>query len=600
MAAESPTADTSPEKPTEPSSVEKPKKSLAFYLTVSSLCLVSVISSLDSIIITAVLPSIAKDLPSTTVQLFWCGTGFLLAQTVTIPLYGSFSDIFGRKWALNLALGIFTFGSILCATAKNMQWLVAARVVKGLGAGGNLSLVSVIISDITSLQERGMYLSLVSLAWAIGTIAGVPIGGAIGERTSWRWAFWINVPICVISFTGLTIWLRLTTAKTTLKEKIARIDFPGMIVFVGSTTSFLLGLTTGGTLHPWDSANVLVPLIVGIAGWCLFVVIEMKYAREPMIPLRVFSDRTAATGGYAGVFFHGLVLWCLSYYIIFFFLGAIQHGLLHSAVETLPGSAFVAPAAIIAGIIMTKTLRFQKLIWTGWALTTLGTGLNALMKPHSNGGILYGVRIIMPIGAGLLFHTTTVAVQTVQRGEDVGIATSVQVYVRSLGQAFGVALGAVVFENEFDRFLENAVKGEDVAGLFRDGGRRMIVPGSQATAAFELITTFPERVQEVYRYVYADSLRTVWYVLTAIAGVALVVSLAMRDESMDKESRGKHQFDHGKGKDGNGTGESADGDASTVVVVDVEQGKGVQGDEVGNGNGNGNGNEKGSSASSSK
>ncbi|EEH49899.2 uncharacterized protein PADG_05978 [Paracoccidioides brasiliensis Pb18] len=545
---------------------EKPKKSAAFFLTVFWLCLVSVITSLDSVIITAILPSIARDLPGTTVQLFWCGTGFLLAQTVTIPLYGSFSDIFGRKWALNLALTIFTLGSILCATAKHMQWLVAARAIKGLGAGGNLSLVSVIISDITTLQERGSYISLVSLAWAVGTIAGVPIGGAIGERTSWRWSFWINVPICVVSIIGLTISLRLKTATTTLTAKIARIDFPGIIVFVGSTTSFLLGLTTGGTIHPWDSANVLVPLIVGVAGWGLFIFVELKYAREPMIPLRVFHDRTAATGGYSSVFFHGLVLWCLSYYIIIFFLGVTQHSLLHSAVETLPGTAFIAPFSITAGILMTKTLRFQKIIWAGWAIMTVGTGLNALLKPHSTGGILYGVRIIMPIGAGLLFPTTVVAVQSVQKGEDVGIATSVQVFARSLGQAFGVALGAVIFQNEFDRFVRRAV----AAGGLVARNPLMLIPGSQADAAFDIIKTFPESVQEIYRFVYANSLRTVWYVITGISGFALLVSLAMRDESLNKDAKGRHQFDH-EGKDGRVVDGDGDGDGDGPGERDVKR-----------------------------
>lgn len=172
---------------------------------------------------------------------------------------------------------------------------------------------------------------------------------------------------------------------------------------------------------------------------------------------------------------------------------------------------------------------------------TVGTGLNALLKPHSNGGILYGVRIIMPIGAGLLFPTTTVAVQCVQKGEDVGIATSVQVFARSLGQAFGVALGAVIFQNEFDRYASQAAA---TGGLIGNGNANMVIHGSQADAAFDLIKTFPENVQEVYRYVYADSLRTVWYVLTGVSGFAFLVSLAMRDESLDKDAKGRHQFDH--------------------------------------------------------
>lgn len=195
---------------------------------------------------------------------------------------------------------------------------------------------------------------------------------------------------------------------------------------------------------------------------------------------------------------------------------------------------------------MAKTLHFQKIIWAGWVLMTIGTGLNALLKPHSSGGILYGIRIIMPMGAGLLFTTSVVAVQSVQKGEDVGIATSVQVFSRSLGQTFGVALGAVIFQNEFDRRTSQAI----AAGGLLGSNPEMWIHGSQADAAFELIKSFPESVQEIYRYVYADSLRTIWYVLTGISGFAFLVSLAMRDESLNKEAKGRHQFDHERGRGG--------------------------------------------------
>ncbi|KAM0247503.1 hypothetical protein ACHAQJ_009825 [Trichoderma viride] len=216
----------------------------------------------------------------------------------------------------------------------------------------------------------------------------------------------------------------------------------------------------------------------------------------------------------------------------------MQHGLLRSSVETLPGSAPIAPFAVVAGVLAARTLRFQKLMWVGWGLLATGIGLYSLMKPSSNGGILYGIRVISAIGAGLLFPTPLFAIQATQKGEDVGIATSIQVFMRSLGQAFGVAIGGVIFENEFDGLVRRAAKN----GLIPQD---LIVTGSEASSAYPHIKSFPTSLRAVYQDMYADSLRTIWYVLTALAGVGFVVGLAARNESLDKGLNSKHKFEHG-------------------------------------------------------
>lgn len=145
----------------------------------------------------------------------------------------------------------------------------------------------------------------------------VPVGGAIGEFAAWRWIFWINIPICVIGSAGLIYALHLHHEVSSLRSKMARIDYLGMFVFVASTTLFLYGLTTGGTSDPWKSVNVLAPLIIGFIGYGVFVVIEGKVPKQPMVPLRIFSNRTA-NAGFFSAFIHGLVLWCATYYLIIF------------------------------------------------------------------------------------------------------------------------------------------------------------------------------------------------------------------------------------------------------------------------------------------
>jgi MFS family permease len=145
----------------------------------------------------------------------------------------------------------------------------------------------------------------------------VPIGGAIGERASWRIAFWINLPVCIICIIGLTFSLRLNMEASSLSSKLARIDYLGIFVFAGAATSFLLGLTMGGTQHPWVSPAVIAPLVCGIVGFGMFAIIEWKFAQEPMMPMRIFRDRTS-NAAMLSAFFHGLSFWALAYYLIIF------------------------------------------------------------------------------------------------------------------------------------------------------------------------------------------------------------------------------------------------------------------------------------------
>ncbi|TVY35697.1 Efflux pump [Lachnellula occidentalis] len=532
------------------------KKPFKFKVTVFMLCLISVVVAMDSVIVASTLPAITVALKGTSLKAFWVGTSYLLAQTVsfvspcsfkrpfgkladsnlqvTVPIYGTISNIFGRKWVMIFATGLFLFGSILCGCAQNMNWLIAARVVQGLGGGGCLTLTTVIISDITTLRERPKFLAMGAFAWALGTNIGVPIGGAIGEYSSWRWVFWINIPVCVFGTAGLIYALHLHQEISSLSSKLARIDFLGMAVFIAATTLMLYGLTTGGTSDPWDSAKVLAPLIIGFVGLGVFVIIEWKFSKEPMVPVRIFSDRSGNTG-FFGAFIHGLVLWAFAYYLIIFFLGARRDALFKSSAETLPGSAPVALSAVVCGIWVSKTLRFQKMTWLAWVLIVTGTGLNVLMKPDSNAGILFGLRVIPAIGAGFLFQLPVFAVQSTAKDDDLGIATATTTFFRSVGQAFGVAIGGTVFQNQFDKFLNEALANGTVP-------KQSIVTGAQAAGAYGAIGAFPEPVITAYRYIYADALRTVWYVITGIAGAGLLVSFLVRNESMDRGNNAKQAF----------------------------------------------------------
>ncbi|KAH7303205.1 major facilitator superfamily domain-containing protein [Stachybotrys elegans] len=509
-------------------------KSLKFKLTVFFLCTVAIVGAMDAVIVGACLAAIAADLESTSIEAFWVGTSFLLAQTVMIPIYGTVSEIFGRKWPILIAVSIFTFASILCATAENIAWLIAARVVQGIGAGGMIQLVQVILSDISTMSERGLYVALAALAWAFGTNIGIPIGGAIAERTTWRWVFWINIPICTIAIFGLAICLQLQQDTSSFIKKLRRIDWLGLSLFTGATTLFLVGLTSGGVAAPWDSARVLVPLIIGFLLYPVFIYVEWRVSPVPMVPLRIFGDRAAITG-YVTSFLQGLIVWCLAYYFILFFLGALQHGLLHSSLEVMTTMAYIAPAAIVTSVLIKRTQRFKYLITIGWVFLAAGLGSNVTMRPDSSLAVIYAPRCLASIGAGILFPTPLFAVQAGQLGDDVGIATSIQVFARSLGTAFGVGLGGVIFQNEWTIHVNEGIVEQRIP-------ENLIISSDLAEIGYEIIRQYPESVQEAYRWVYSDSLATIWWAMTGLSIVGFLISLVCKNHEIKGGLSGKQNF----------------------------------------------------------
>lgn len=368
--------------------VETPRpKSLKFKLTVLFLAVVTLIASMDAVIVGSCLVAIAEDLQSSSVESFWVGTSFLLAQTVTIPPYGTTSEIFGRKGPILIATAIFTFGSILCATAQNISWLIGARVVQGIGAGGMIQLVQVILSDISTMSERGLYMAIAALAWSLGTNMGIPMGGAIGSRTTWRWIFYINIPTCVLCIAGLVYSLQLQQDTSSFMKKLGMLDWTGLGVFTCASTLFLVGLTSGGALHPWDSAAVLVPLILGAVLFMVFIVTQWRVSSNPMMPLRIFNDRSAITG-FATSFLHGLVFWCVTYYMIIFV--SLPMNMLQSRTPAYcSGLAFLVPRRIATR----RSTRFPRdhdlyrILRPGRAGSQHTRKTNATVQIHHCGGL---------------------------------------------------------------------------------------------------------------------------------------------------------------------------------------------------------------------
>ena len=385
------------------------------------------------------------------------------------------------------------------------------------------------------ISERGAYLGFNALSWALGTVIAPIIGAAFTQSSaSWRWCFWINLPLCAIAFILIFIFLNLQQDISSVRSKLGRIDYLGAAVFTASAVSLLMSLSWGGSLYAWSSWHTLVPLLLGIAGLGLFVLIEYKFAKEPMIPLPIFNTRTASAG-FLGTFLHGAFVWCLIYYWSIYFQGAKMHSVLISGVDALPLTLTVAPFAAITGILNAVTQRYLIFVWIGWAVTVTGTGLFTLLDQYSDTANRIGLLLLGGIGSGIIFPAIVFACQVPQKDEYVGIATSAMTFFRSFGMIFGVgAIGGSVFENSWNTYIEG-----DLSQLPAD----LQVDGTQALSIIPILPTLSVPLQDLLRACFADSVRVIWYVMIGLTGLGFVITIFMKDLPLDNGvNTSKQQF----------------------------------------------------------
>ncbi|KAF2263055.1 MFS general substrate transporter, partial [Lojkania enalia] len=495
-----------------------------FYVAFVSICTCTFIATVDTVILATALPAITRSLRATSNEAYWCGTGFLLAQTVSQPLYGAFQEIVGHKRTMLGALSLFLFMSIFCATAQSITWLVATRV-QGLGGGGINAMVNVLVSDMVPLHERGTFAGLNNLAGAVGLVSGVVLGATFAEKSTWRLIFYINLPICTIAGTGLMLCLRIPRPTKPIRSEILKIDYLGAIILTPSLVALLYGITGGGgVLFAWSHPRIICALVIGAIGVVITIVCELKFAKYPMIPPIIFQDLTAVSG-YFSAWIHGIVLWALAYYLILYFLIARGHSLLHAALEILPGIASIPFCAALFGIVMAITKHYKWLNVFAWVSLSVGIGLLALLTPQTNLGKAYGYQIVLAIGGGIIFPGRILAVQVSQQRENVPIATTMVSFFTSLGEAFGVGIGGSIFQNRWAARTESYLR----SGVLP---QEYVISSHAAEGSAAYIKTLPTVIQDIYRDIAAGSLRALWTTFAAFGVAAFFVSLVARNRSL--------------------------------------------------------------------
>lgn len=512
--------------PAESAALSKKHSRPELILTIFSLCLSVLVAALDVTIVTTALPTIVASFGSEA-GYTWIGSAFILAHTVSTPIWGAVSDIWGRKPIMLMSVIIFFAGSLMCAVVQKMDLFIAGRAIQGMGAAGMQISVYIVICDLFSLRDRGLYLALISLIWAVASALGPVLGGVFASRLDWRWCFWINLPISGAVFLVLLIFLKVKTPHTPVWEGLKAIDWSGSILIVSGTLMVLLGLDFGGATYPWASPTVICLIVFGALVVSFFILNEWKVAKNPIVPLRLFSSISSAAA-YSLRFCHAFIFMGIAYYLPLYSQSVLGADALTSGVYLLPFIVSLSLSAAGTGIFIQKTGKYIPLMRVGIVIMALGIGLFIDLSFEKNLAKFFVFQILGGTGVGMNSEGPVLSAQAEAATKDTAAISATMGFIRSISTVTSIVLGGVVFRNEMDTKNKNLIQqlGVDVASKFT---------GESATIHVNDIASLPATQQPIVRQAYFESLRIVWIMYVAFAGLAVILVFLIRPHQLSKQ-----------------------------------------------------------------
>ncbi|KAF2656375.1 MFS general substrate transporter [Lophiostoma macrostomum CBS 122681] len=511
------------------------KKHYSFYLSILMLSMIGMIVSWDVTALSLALPIIADQLQGTNFQSFWASIAFILGTAVTQPIYASVSDVVGRKHVLYVSIFFFLVGSVIFATATNMNIVVVGRLIKGLGAGGLDVLQTIILCDITTLKERPRWLGVISVTDAIGVVTGPFLGGVFAEKVGWPWLGWIN--LITGSITGILafFFLHLTPIEGQIKDRVRRLDWYGFAFSAVIGTTVALPLSWASDLYPWASWQTLLPLIIGLLLVVPFVFVE-KRVPLPMVPYQIFDNISIITGMISG-FLYGFSMNAVLLYVPLFFEAVFLETPMEAARSSLPLCCLFVSTSIIASFIIDWTRRYRLVLWAGWGLTTTFLGLNYIIGAETSRAQTYAFQALLGAGLGTTLVGTIITVlASVRKVDNEGLGAGMLVTVRFVGTLLGLAICSAVFSSTFSKYISSIQKFPSQIAVLEDA--------SQAVGFIPQLREInvPEDIMQVVIRAYEKSFQTVWVVLAAFSALAALLSVLTRENSLEKEEMGRQGF----------------------------------------------------------
>jgi EmrB/QacA subfamily drug resistance transporter len=489
-------------------------------LIIGALMLGMLLAALDQTIVSTALPTIVGDLGGGS-HIAWVITAYLLATTVSTPLWGKLGDQFGRKVFFQAAIVIFLIGSVLSGLSHSMAELIAFRAVQGLGSGGLMVGAQAIVGDIVSPRERGRYVGLFGAVFGVSSIVGPLLGGVFVDNLTWRWIFYINVPIGIIA---------LIVVASQVPGKLSRvhhvIDYAGTAVLALAATSFILLTSLGGTTYAWSSAPIWILGACGVVLVGVFVAVERR-AAEPVLPLHLFRQRAFSVTSVVG-FIVGFAMFGAITYLPAFFQVVRGVSPTLSGVQLLPLMAGLLLVSIGSGQIISRTGRYRFWPIAGSALMTLGLFLLSLMGVGTSSlqDSLY--MLVLGMGIGGVMQVLVIIVQNAVPHSELGVATSGATFFRSIGGSFGTAIFGAIFSNVLVSNLASHLRGVSLPTGF-----------SSANVTPALLARLPAAVEHGFIAGYAQSIQTVFVVAVPIAALAFLATWLIPQVELKKWAGGE-------------------------------------------------------------
>ncbi|KAF7117887.1 hypothetical protein CNMCM5793_007218 [Aspergillus hiratsukae] len=499
----------------------RPRHSLRYILPAVSIGVF--LSAADQTIIVASYGQIGSDLKALNLT-SWVATSYFITLASFQPLYGKLSDIFGRRACLLFSYFVFGLGCLFCGLARNIHELIAARVFQGIGGGGMTTVVSILMSDIVPLRERGVWQGIINIIYATGSGTGAPLGGILADYIGWR-AFIAQVPLCILAFLAVTIMLDLPVQEDShWKTNLRRIDFPGAFALVGAVVGLLLGLDRGSNVS-WTMPLTIASLATSLAMFVLFVVIEIYFAAEPFAPGHIIFNRTFFASYSCNFFSFGGWLAGL-FFIPLYFQAVDGVSATVSGLRLLPSIIAGVSGSLFAGFVMRWTGKYYLLTVIGYGLLTVGlttiylfTGaITQSLIPMILGMVLCG------FGNGIGVTTTLIALLSNATPEDQAVVTACSYLFRSLGSVIGVSLSSTVVQQVLRGQLRYALRDSKDIDRIVQGVRQSL----------DYIKTLDPTVGRIVRGCYGAATNKGFAFMVAVVFFALVSSFFIRERKLSR------------------------------------------------------------------
>ena len=471
----------------------------------SGLVLAMLLAALDSTIVSTALPTIVSELGGLA-HLSWVVTAYLLAQTVVTPLYGKLGDLYGRKGVMQSAIVLVLAGSALCGSSQNMTQLIIYRAIQGLGGGGLMVTTQAIVGDIVPPRERGRYQGIFGAVFGVSSVAGPLLGGYFTTHLSWRWIFYVNLPLGALALVVLAFTLPGRA------ERIQRtIDYAGATLLAVALSAIVLLADLGGTVYPWDSPVSIALVVSAVLATGLFIAAERR-AREPVLPLRLFANRAFTVTSTVGFIVGFALFGSVTYMPVFLQVakGATPTG---SGMQMLPMMGGMLLTSISSGQIISRTGRYKIFPVVGTAVMTLGLFLLSRMTPETSTLAESGILLIMGLGLGMVMQVLVIAVQNAVDYRDLGVATSGATLFRLIGGSVGTAVLGAIFVTRL---------GSELLQRLPSNTQGAPAPGAAITA--DLLASLSPTVRAAYSAAFSASLTTVFAVATGVALVGFLLT----------------------------------------------------------------------------